>query len=179
MAAERQFVALTVPVLDMDTEAVSVTETVDVREEVVVRETVPELVRDPLKVPEIDDEMLGLPERDAVELTEGVIVGTMVRVKDACGELETLTEAEELRVAPETVGPTLRETVSVRDTVSVSVCVHVRTSVAVEVAVIAVEPEAVLLFVRLVAPVEEVVTELLAVLVGLGLLDSVRLSAGE
>lgn len=170
---------LTVPVLDIDTEAVSVTETVDVRDEVVVLETVGELVIDPVKEPDTEDETLGLPDREAVELTEGVTVGMIVRVKEGCAEKEALTEAVELSVASETVGRIVPEMLSVRDTVSVRVCVHVRTRVAVEVAVIAVDPEAVLLFVRLVNPVVELVTEVEAVFVARGLVDSVVLTAAE
>lgn len=64
-----------------------------------------------------------------------------------------------------------------RDTVTVSVCVHVRTRVAVDVAVLAVEPDAVLLFVRLVAPVEDGVTEEEAVLVVLELAELVMVMA--
>jgi hypothetical protein len=49
--------------------------------------------------------------------------------------------------------------------------------VAVEVAVLAVDPDAVLLFVRVVIPVEDTVTEADAVLVALGLADSVDVIA--
>ncbi len=42
-----------------------------------------------------------------------------------------------------TLGPTVPEIVSVRERVTVSVCVHVRTRVAVDVAVFAVDAEAV------------------------------------
>jgi len=163
---------LTVPVLETDTERVPVTETVEVRDEVVVLETVGELVVDPVKLAETEDETLELPERDSVLLTEGVIVVTTLRVKEACGEPETLTEADELRVTPDALGLIVPDTLTVRDTVTVRVCVHVRTRVAVEVAVLAVDPEAVLLFVRVVIPVVEAVTQDEAVFVALGLADS-------
>jgi len=163
---------LTVPVLETDTERVPVTETVEVRDEVVVLETVGELVVDPVKLAETEDETLELPERDSVLLTEGVIVVTTLRVKEACGEPETLTGADERRVTPDALGLIVPDTLTVRDTVTVRVCVHVRTRVAVEVAVLAVDPEAVLLFVRVVIPVVEAVTQDEAVFVALGLADS-------
>jgi hypothetical protein len=168
---------LTVPVLDTDIERVPVTEIVDVRDEVVVLETVGELVVDPVKLAETEDDTLELPERDSVLLTEGVIVGAMVRVKEGWAEPETLTEADELRVTPVALGLTVPEILTVRDTVTVSVCVHVKTRVAVEVAVFAVDPDAVLLFVRVVIPVEDTVTDADAVLVALGLADSVDVIA--
>jgi hypothetical protein len=160
-------------VLDTVTDPVLVTETVDVRDEVVVLETVGELLIEPVKEADTEDDTLELPDRDAVELTEGVIVGTIVRVKEGSAEVEPLTEVEGLMVNHDTVGLTVIDTLPVRVTVSVRVCVQVRTRVAVEVAVIAVEPEAVLLFVRLTIALDDTVTDDDAVLVDFGLAESV------
>jgi hypothetical protein len=110
-AAERQLVVLTVPVFDTDIERVPLTETVDVRDEVVVLETVGELLVDTVKLVETEDDILGLPEREAEVLTEGVRVSSIVRVREACAEAEVLTEGDELRVRPDRLALTLPETV--------------------------------------------------------------------
>lgn len=110
-AAERQLVVLTVPVLDTDIDRVPVTDTVEVRDEVVVLETVGEVVIDPVKLAETEDELLGLPEREVVLLTEDVTVSSIVRVRDGWAEAETLTEVDELRVTPVALGLTVPDIV--------------------------------------------------------------------
>jgi hypothetical protein len=100
-----------VPVLDTDIDRVPVTETVEVRDEVVVLETVGELVVDPVKLAETEDELLGLPEREVVLLTEDVTVSSIVRVREGWAEAEALTEADELRVRTDTLGLTVPDIV--------------------------------------------------------------------
>jgi hypothetical protein len=75
-------VVLTVVVFDTDIERVPLADTVDVREDVVVLDTAGELVVDPVKLVEIDDEILGLPVTDSVALTEAVSVSRILRVKE-------------------------------------------------------------------------------------------------
>ncbi len=58
------------------------TETVDVREDVVVLDTMGELVVDPVKLVEIEGEILGLPVTDSVTLTGAVSVSRILRVKE-------------------------------------------------------------------------------------------------
>ena len=120
-AAERQLVVLGVLVFETEIERVSVTETVEVREEVVVLETVGELVMEPVKVPDMEEDTLRLPLGVSELLTEDVAEGLKEELSDERSETDTLTDAEELIVRPEALGFTVKDTLSVRDTVSVSV----------------------------------------------------------
>jgi len=58
------------------------------------------------------------------------IVDSIVRVRDACADSETLTDADGLSVTPDSLGRTVNVIVGVCEIVSVSDCVQVRKRVA-------------------------------------------------
>lgn len=118
------------PVFDILVEPVTVPDIDDVREDVVLRV--------PLDVPVVDTVTLVERLEDPLALYTAVveilgdedIVASIVRVSDAWGDSETLTDGDELSVTPDSLGHRLPVIVGVREIVSVSDCVHVRKRVA-------------------------------------------------
>jgi hypothetical protein len=153
---EAELVVESVPLFETDTEPEAVGQAVPLLETVAdfvpVTDTVPVFVAATLRVEVLLTVLLAEAERQAlaepvaelapepVTETEGEIVGSIVCVEEGAAEAELLGEAWAEKDSTEAVGLKVPLTLFVRDTDGVSVCVHVRKSVEVDVAEAGTDP---------------------------------------